>query len=542
MKCLSHLLVSGFVLSTVLTMIPLRSGLADESSVVKSGTASSDDPAPSSAGDPAKSKPSTYKRVLDELEAERREMRETERKHAEEEAAENKRIEELETEVKALQSSNQQLATQTSAAQTQVAGVQKTINSQLGPFGFGDRINAFLGQHYFTMAGDASVGYYYSRQGGTNDPVLEFEVNPMLRLADWIQFYGAIGAVASPGLGGISSVGPTLANMQIFPFGQEAPLELVAGLFDLPFGDFYENQGPPWVNPFVTFPLMYGAEAIEPPASLGLQARSGIQWGGLGQDADATIWVDSGPSFESSSGVNTIPEPIIGETLNPLTGTNIDTNGKGFGGRFRFYPIPIEADLGRLELMATTYNGKWQNGLWYNSWGVGYAYRFGPFRTRGEWAQTYRQMPSLSGAAAYPGCCGHENRQGWYTMLGYSLYGIPHPNLGSWLEPRFDKTEFLVRYSGVNQRAILANDISTAPIQGFSGSPAIFSPHAREVALGLDYWFQPDIVWQNEIDFELPRAGGTLYNFVGGATPPVATSVGATTNDVAVMTQFTLGF
>ena len=51
-------------------------------------------------------------------------------------------------------------------------------------------------------------------------------------------------------------------------------------------------------------------------------------------------------------------------------------------------------------------------------------------------------------------------------MLGYSLYGIPHPNLGDWLEPRFDKIEFLVRYSGVNQRAILANDITTAPFKG----------------------------------------------------------------------------
>ena len=60
----------------------------------------------------------------------------------------------------------------------------------------------------------------------------------------------------------------------------------------------------------------------------------------------------------------------------------------------------------------------------------------------------------------YPGCCGHENRQGWYAMFGYFLYGIPHPYLGDWLEPRFNKTEFLVRYSGVNQRAILANDIS----------------------------------------------------------------------------------
>ena len=69
-----------------------------------------------------------------------------------------------------------------------------------------------------------------------------------------------------------------------------------------------------------------------PPASLGLQARGGIQWGQLGQDVDYTVWADSGPSFESSPGVDVIPAPVIGEALNPLTGTNIATNGKGFGG------------------------------------------------------------------------------------------------------------------------------------------------------------------------------------------------------------------
>ena len=177
-------------------------------------------------------------------------------------------------------------------------------------------------------------------------------------------------------------------------------------------------RAPPWINPFVTAPLLYGAEAIEPPASLGLQARGGIQWGRLGQDVDYTVWADSGPSFESAPGVNVIPEPIIGERLNPLTGTNIATNGKGYGGALQALSAADRLrTLDAWSWMATTYNGKWLDGLWYDSWGVGYAYRVGPFRTRGEWAQTYRQMPNLTGAAAYPGCCGHENRQGWYAHV-----------------------------------------------------------------------------------------------------------------------------
>ena len=117
--------------------------------------------------------------------------------------------------------------------------------------------------------------------------------------------------------------------------------------------------------------------------------------GSLGQDVDYTVWVDSGPSFESAPGVESIPAPVVGEALNELSGVNLATNGKGFGARFRVFPLPISEELGRLELMASTYDGKWLDGLWYNSWDVGYAYRVGPFRTRGEWAQTYRQMPSL---------------------------------------------------------------------------------------------------------------------------------------------------
>ena len=522
-------------LSIALIMVPLRTTRAGESSI-SSKPSSSDDPAKPSSSDPPKAKRSTYQRLLDEI------------------AAERKHIEELEKEVKALQdsnaqlqqatsnlqTSNQQLTAQTGQTQKQVGDIQKTLYSELGPFNFGDRINSFLGQHTFSMVGGVSVGYYYSHKAQLNEPAFDFEVNPMFRLNDWIQFYSSFGATVGPG--GISDMGPSLANLEIFPLGQHAPLELVAGLFDIPFGDWYENQSPNWVNPFVTAPLMFGAEAIAPPSSLGLQARGGIQWGLAGQDIDYTLWTDSGPSFESVPGVAKIPEPIIGEAFNPLTGTNIATNGKGFGGRFRLFPLPIDQDLGRLEFEVSSYNGKWIDGLWYTSWDLGYAYRVGPFRSRGEWGQSYRQMPTLSAANAYPGCCGHDNRQGWYVMLGYFLYGIPHPYLGDWLEPRFDKTEFLVRYSGVNQRAILANDISPIPVFGFNGSPSIYSPHAREVALALDYWIAPSIVWQNEVDFELPGAGGTLYNFVGGATPPVASAVGATPNDVTVMTQLAIGF
>ena len=104
------------------------------------------------------------------------------------------------------------------------------------------------------------------------------------------------------------------------------------------------------------------------------------------------------------------------------------------------------------------------------------------------------------------------------------------------------KLEPLIRYSGVNQRAVVADEISTDVEIGSSGSLSLFTPHAREVALGLDYWLAPSIVWQNEVDFELPEAGGSVIAFGGPLGTPITVPQGATPNDVAFLSQFAIGF
>jgi len=140
-----------------------------------------------------------------------------------------------------------------------------------------------------------------------------------------------------------------------------------------------------------------------------------------------------------------------------------------------------------------------------------------------------------------PAGSGPDNRQGWYVQLGYFLQGIPLPQLPLGIDRHIHNLELLARYSGVNQRAIVADEISTVPELSSSGSPSIFTPHAREMALGIDYWIEPSIVWQTEFDMELPRAGGTLFSF-NGASTPTASPIGATPNDHAILTQFVIGF
>ena len=189
-------------------------------------------------------------------------------------------------------------------------------------------------------------------------------------------------------------------------------MEINAGIFDSPFGDWYEDQSPFWVNRFITAPLPYNVEALVPPTDVGIQLRGGLQWGALGQDLDYTVWVSNGPSFDSA-----LPQPVVGEVVNPVNNITLNTNGKAYGARFRVYPLPLDSNWGRLELGASTLDGKWLNGNWYNAWGVDFAYLRGSLQARGEFLEMYRQMPNSNA----------DNRQGWYVQLGYFLNQVHLP-------------------------------------------------------------------------------------------------------------------
>ena len=418
-----------------------------------------------------------------------------------------------------LELSDTQLKTQT---EQQLQEVKAQVDKGASQSEFESEFGRYLGSHQFTWNGAVAGDFIYDRGNHTNTFALSVQPLVIYRLNDWISFEAEIDASFPRGSG--ASFDLAIGEFQLFLSDYA---QINAGLFDQPFGDWYEAQSPVWVNRFITAPLLYGAEAIIPPSEIGAQLRGGAQWGSLGQDFDYTTWVGNGPGFDSS-----LPQPVVGQTFNRVTNISSNTNGKAFGTRLRFYPFPLESNLGRLELGASTYDGKWQNGLWFNSWGVDYAYLNGNLQTRGEYVQTYRQMPANSSA---------DNRQGWYVQVGYFLQGVQIRHLPFDLEDQIHKLEPLVRYSGVNQRVVVADEISTSPTVGFNGSPAIFTPHSREVALGLDYWIEPSIVWQTEFDLELPRAGGTLLSF-NGKNQPTAQGVGSTPNDRAILTQIAIGF
>jgi phosphate-selective porin len=126
---------------------------------------------------------------------------------------------------------------------------------------------------------------------------------------------------------------------------------------------------------------------------------------------DYALWTGNGPAYD-----NMLPAPVVGQAF---MDNNISTtkSGKAFGTRVRIHPLPISSEMGDLELSASTYNGKWQDGLWFTSWGLSGFYLNGNVELRGEYLETHRQM-ALNGSDAA------DNRQGWYVQAGYQLAGL----------------------------------------------------------------------------------------------------------------------
>ncbi len=415
---------------------------------------------PSDAGKPALGK---VLRELQRLEADRKREDQQIKLMQVERAQDEKEIKVLETEVKQVEGQNQKLQTANQQLQGQTQELQTKVASVPSSSQFARALEGYSGTHQFLLAGGAAGNFIYDRRTNTNTFALQVEPILLYHVNDWLAFEATIKASFSPGgpgtLGSGASFDMPVATAQIF---LNDYMELVTGIFDQPFGDFYETQGPFWVNRMITAPLPYGSEALITPTDLGAQLRGGLQWGSLGQDVDYTAWVSNGPHF------TLFPQAVAGNAVAGVNNISINTHGKAFGGRIRVYPLPVDSKLGRLEVGASTYDGKYQDGMWLNSWGVDLAYHRGNLQARGEYLETYRQM----GPMGFPANTA-DNRQGWYVQAGYFLTGV-HPDfLGATLNKYLTRLEPIVRYSGVNQRGIVVDDVHAAQIspERFSGDP-----------------------------------------------------------------------
>jgi hypothetical protein len=170
-----------------------------------------------------------------------------------------------------LELSNTQLKAQT---EQQIQQVKSQLAEGIPPSQFGSAIDRYLGTHQFTWNGAVGGDFIYDRGNNTNTFALNVQPLVIYRLNNWISFEGEIEAAFPEGSGASFDLGIGMFQLFLSDY-----LQVNAGIFDQPFGDWYEAQSPLWVNRFITAPLLYGAQAIIPPSEIGAQLRGGLQWG-----------------------------------------------------------------------------------------------------------------------------------------------------------------------------------------------------------------------------------------------------------------------
>lgn len=329
----------------------------------------------------------------------------------------------------------------------------------------GDRLALVKGDNRFIVTGWGAAGFGWESAG--DESTFEATVAPILlfRATDRVLFE------VEPELeleGDETEVNLEYAQADVVLNDYAT---LVAGKFLLPFGDFIQQLHPAWINKLASNPLPYleGEEGgLLPFSDVGLQLRGGARVGAReGVTFDYTVYASNGPRFE---------DPAIGAVL---VSNNTDFNrNKGFGARFALYPLPLDLELGRLKLGASTFNGRWGAGdeRWFTSWGVDLAYQLGDLDVRGEYLQTRREFPGAP----------DDERDGWYLQAAYKLSKAPVDVLR--------RMELVLRFSGLEQ-----SELSVTP----GGEERLRDP--RQLAFGIDYWLTPSVAAKLEYDWDSLR-------------------------------------
>ncbi len=346
---------------------------------------------------------------------------------------------------------------------------EKITKQALSPPTFKQSLDRFAGEHRLSIVGYGFGTFAWQERAHTNTFKAGLEPIFLYRLNDRLLFEGDLELKLED-----TQTSVNLEYAQV-DYLLNDYMTVVAGKFLLPFGEFIERQHQVWINKLVSRPLPFreGDEGgLLPFSELGVQLRGAIPLGyGEGTRAEYSLYVTNGPRFNSD---------LRGAFFEA---NNTDQNrAKGYGARIGVDLLPYDAGLGRLRLGASTFDGQWgvQSKLWFTSWGVDAVYQNGPLALRGEYLQTRRAMPT-----SIP----DDKREGWYLQAAYLLQAVPVPYL--------DHTELIVRYSGQNQNALTPEALAA----GFLRNP-------RLVAVGLDYWIAPSVVWKLEYDRDMSAKGG----------------------------------
>lgn len=234
-----------------------------------------------------------------------------------------------------------------------------------------------------------------------------------------------------------------------------------AGKFNSGIGQFRQNLHPGWINRLPSTPVGFGHDQAAPVSEVGAGVRGAFPLGSMRATYD--LWVGNGPRLELNPAGDEIE-------MIEASGATGDPDGKKvFGGRVALLPLP------RLELGLSAATGKVavvQGGVAeaardYDVFGADAAYQWRGLDLRGEYVE--QKIGDQAASVAPEG----GRWKAWYLQAAYRLAPT------QW--------EGVLRYG----------DFKT--------------PHAdqnqKQWALGLNYWFAPNLVGKIAYEFNKGLAG-----------------------------------
>ncbi len=276
---------------------------------------------------------------------------------------------------------------------------------------------------------------------------------------------------------------------------------LVAGKFLLPFANFSERFHPTWINRLPSVPAVYGshgaAAAPTDPmlpilSDIGVQLRGAFDLGNF-QTVTAEVFVTQGPVVapdeEESAGGHDEGGPLAaaGKGAAILSGggagglafgsnTSDNNNNKMVGGRLGFSISPyFEANVSG---MTAAYDAA--GDLNFSALALHLEGRHGPFTLHSEFIRTWQDLLE------------EEDHEGLAAAKGASATGALNEGLvetlarsGYWVQ--------LAYRTGPWQPVVRWSQL----FDGKAGSETL-TDAGRQLALGLDYWFEPSFVLKLE--------------------------------------------
>lgn len=313
----------------------------------------------------------------------------------------------------------------------------------------------------FAVSGYGTVGYAYRTQGaGGNAFTTSFNPLFLFQFQDRVLFEAEFEFELEEG---VTQTGLEYAHVDLILHDN---VTLVGGKFLVPFGVFGDRVHPTWINRFPTAPPVYGhhgsAFGVDPLfpilTDVGLMVRGAIAPGPWSIALNA--YVTQGPTRED-------PDAAIPELAFPASSEDNNTN-KLFGTRLDI-ALPPWAEL-NLSYIQGDYDEN--NVLALQGVNVAAEARAKGFELRGEYLLRRQEIETLTGFPTV-------KRDGLYGQLTYRV--------GPW-EP-------VVRWTQVFD----TKQDGTTLARG-----------ATQLALGLDYWFNPSIAVM--AGYELNREKGTAVH------------------------------